>query len=87
MAEPATPATPVEPPAPDRPPVPRTGMSWLVKLYVGLAGAALAVYLVAGLLGWDFKSSTRDTVPGSVRSSPGGYRSYHFWYGGYHGGK
>jgi hypothetical protein len=29
----------------------------------------------------------RETIPASVRSSPGGYRTYHFWHGGYHGGK
>jgi hypothetical protein len=29
----------------------------------------------------------RDEIPASVRSSPGGYRSYHFWHSGYHGGK
>jgi hypothetical protein len=28
-----------------------------------------------------------DSIPASVRSSPGGYRSYHFWHTGYHGGK
>jgi hypothetical protein len=28
-----------------------------------------------------------DPVPASVRSSPGGYRSYHFWHTGFHGGK
>jgi hypothetical protein len=26
-------------------------------------------------------------VPTSVRSSPGGYRSFHFWHLGYSGGK
>jgi hypothetical protein len=26
-------------------------------------------------------------VPASVRSSPGGYRSYHFWHTGFQGGK
>lgn len=26
-------------------------------------------------------------VPASVRTSPGGYRSYHFWHSGLHGGK
>ena len=26
-------------------------------------------------------------APPSVRSSPGGYRSYHFWHTGFHGGK
>jgi hypothetical protein len=25
--------------------------------------------------------------PASVRTSPGGYRSYHFWHTGFHGGK
>jgi hypothetical protein len=29
----------------------------------------------------------REEIPASVRSSPGGYRSYHFWHSGYHGGK
>ncbi|MEO8844244.1 MAG: hypothetical protein ABI591_25450 [Kofleriaceae bacterium] len=29
----------------------------------------------------------REEVPKSVRASPGGYRSYHFWHSGYHGGK
>jgi hypothetical protein len=71
----------------DKPHVPKTPMSWLVKIYIALAGGTLALYLAAGLFGWDFKSSTRDRVPGSVRNSPGGYRAYHFWHGGYHGGK
>jgi len=29
----------------------------------------------------------KDEIPGSVRQSPGGYRSYSFWHTGYHGGK
>ena len=29
----------------------------------------------------------RAQIPASVRSSPGGYRSYHFWHTGFHGGK
>ena len=29
----------------------------------------------------------REEIPASVRSSPGGYRSFHFWHSGYHGGK
>ena len=29
----------------------------------------------------------RDEIPASVRTSPGGYRSYAFWHTGYHGGK
>jgi len=26
-------------------------------------------------------------LPADVRNSPGGYRSFHFWHSGYHGGK
>jgi hypothetical protein len=29
----------------------------------------------------------RERAPNSVRSSPGGYRSYHFWHLGTSGGK
>ncbi|HSD86235.1 MAG TPA: hypothetical protein VLB44_01930 [Kofleriaceae bacterium] len=29
----------------------------------------------------------RDEIPSSVRSTPGGYRSYSYWHSGYHGGK
>lgn len=76
-----------EPAAIDQPPVPRSRMSWLLRIYVLLAGAALAVYLLAGFLGWDTRTSQRDRVPGSVRNSPGGYRSYYFWHAGYRGGK
>lgn len=85
--------TPVPPPpsgpatAIDQPPVPRSRMSWVMKLYLGLVGAAFTVYLLAGVFGWDQRSSVRDRVPGSVRNSPGGYRAYHFWHAGYHGGK
>lgn len=34
-----------------------------------------------------FAPGDRVQVPGSVRQSPGGYRSYHFWHSGLHGGK
>ena len=34
-----------------------------------------------------FAPGDRIQVPGSVRQSPGGYRSYHFWHSGLHGGK
>ena len=71
----------------DTPQVPRTRVSLLVTIYAVVAGGVLAHYIVAGVLGWDLKSSERDRVPGSVRNSPGGYRAYHFWHGGYHGGK
>jgi len=75
------------PSAPDAPPVPRPRMSWLVRLYLVVGLAGVGVYVAAGLLGWELRTTTRDRVPGSVRSSPGGYRSYHFWHAGYRGGK
>lgn len=34
-----------------------------------------------------FPRASHVTIPASVRSSPGGYRSYHFWHSGFHGGK
>ena len=71
----------------DKPPVPRSRMSLLMKIYVGLAGSALVLYLLAGVFGWDTRTSQRDRIPGSVRNSPGGYRSGYFWFAGYHGGK
>jgi hypothetical protein len=77
-------ATAVDPTTIDKPPVPRSRMSWLVKIYIVLAGGALALYLAAGMFGWDRRTSVRDRAPGSVRNSPGGY---YFWHAGYHGGK
>jgi hypothetical protein len=79
-------ATPAARP-PDHPPVPRARLSALAVV--------LAVYgaLVAGGYAWiaytDYEPGTpeREEVPTSVRSSPGGYRSFHFWHSGYHGGK
>jgi hypothetical protein len=61
--------------------------SWLVKGYGLLGGAVIAAYLWAGWSGWAPQRSTRGFVPQSVRSSPGGYRSFHFWHSGFHGGK
>ena len=44
-------------------------------------------YVVWNVAGWEIESPKREAVPASVRNSPGGYRSYHFWHGGFHGGK
>ena len=71
----------------DRPPVPRQR--------VGKGAIALAVIGALGVAGYsgmaysDYEpgSAARDEIPASVRSSPGGYRSFHFWHSGYHGGK
>jgi hypothetical protein len=75
------------PPPPDRPPVPRA------KLSIGAVVLALFGVLVVGgysafaYTDYEPGSPERDEIPASVRSSPGGYRSYHFWHSGYHGGK
>lgn len=79
--------TDAPPTAPDRPPVPVTGWSWLMKAYVGFGALVLGGFVLAGVLGWELSGGTRDQAPGSARQSPGGYRSYHFWHSGYHGGK
>jgi hypothetical protein len=44
-------------------------------------------YIGIELRGWGFQPGAREQVPMSVRQSPGGYRSYHFWHRGLHGGK
>jgi hypothetical protein len=38
-------------------------------------------------MGSEPESEKRQTLPQTVRQSPGGYRSFHFWHTGYHGGK
>ena len=52
---------------------------WAVLLVLG--------YAVAGFTGYRLGGDERDRIPTSVRSSPGGYRSFHFWHSGYSGGK
>jgi hypothetical protein len=75
-------------PAPDLPPVPAPPPpSLLSRSYLALGVAALGVYLAAGLLGWDVRTTEAATVPATVRTAPGGYRTFHFWHTGYHGGK
>ncbi|HNN93979.1 MAG TPA: hypothetical protein PKI03_16995 [Pseudomonadota bacterium] len=49
--------------------------------------AVLFLQLLIELRGWGFSPGERVHVPPSVRQSPGGYRSYHFWHRGVHGGK
>lgn len=73
-------------PARGRDPARRRG-SWLVKGYAALGAGIIGVYLWAALTGWEPERSRRGMLPQSVRSSPGGYRSFHFWHGGFHGGK
>lgn len=72
---------------PDQPPVPTIGTSMLTKVWGSVIVAALGFYGVAQVMGWDFGPTERDEIPSTVRSSPGGYRTFHFWHSGYHGGK
>lgn len=64
----------------------------LVRLRAVSAYGWFAVLLLCGygmieIGGLGFAPGERVQVPGSVRQSPGGYRSYHFWHSGLHGGK
>jgi hypothetical protein len=59
----------------------------LHRVYLGFASLLLGWWVLAALGGWEFSTPAREKVPASVRSSPGGYRSFHFWHSGYHGGK
>jgi hypothetical protein len=54
--------------------------------------AVLGTVIVGGygamaFTGYEIGAPARDEVPSSFRSSPGGYRTFHFWHSGYHGGK
>ena len=59
----------------------------LKRLYSILGLCVVTFFAVAGLEGWEFPSAPRQILPANVRNSPGGYRSYHFWHPGFHGGK
>jgi hypothetical protein len=59
----------------------------LHRVYVAFAALLLGWWVLGALSGWEFGTPKREAVPASVRSSPGGYRSFHFWHTGYHGGK
>jgi hypothetical protein len=72
---------------PDRPPVPRAKRSFLTMFIVGFGVLVLGGYAALAVTQRELRSVEKDEIPGSVRTSPGGYRSYSFWHSGYHGGK
>lgn len=85
------PANPVDPragtPAADLPPVPRPRRS-AMAIVLGVFGLLVTTgYAALAYTDYEPGSPERDEIPASVRSSPGGYRSFHFWHSGYHGGK
>jgi len=59
----------------------------LRKLYLALGCGLLVLYGMASAFGWEMGGEPPQKVPPDVRSSPGGYRSFHFWHSGYRGGK
>ncbi len=71
----------------DQPPLPASTLPLRAKIWAGLCVVVVGFYGTATFLGWDAKASERESVPQTVRSSPGGYRTFHFWHSGYHGGK
>ena len=74
-------------PSPDRPPVPRPRLSTGAIVLAVFGALGVATYGGIAYADYEFASPARDEIPASVRSSPGGYRSFHFWHAGYHGGK
>jgi hypothetical protein len=71
------------------PRVPRPRWSIVAIVYGVLALGLTGWYVVDGLAGRDLIGAHGDVdqIPASVRSSPGGYRSFAFWHSGYEGGK
>ena len=72
---------------PRRRPLGERRTSRLVKGYGVFGVAVIVAYLWQGCSGWEPPRTVRGVLPQSVRASPGGYRSFHFWHSGFHGGK
>ena len=62
-------------------------LSRMVWSYLVVSGTGLLLYGLATWTGWVASTATHASIPGDVRTSPGGYRSFHFWHSGYQGGK
>jgi hypothetical protein len=59
----------------------------LKTLYLAFGAFVIVLYGAAGWEGWEYGASKRQVLAADVRNSPGGYRSFHFWHSGFHGGK
>ncbi len=59
----------------------------LTKLYALFGAILLGSYVAVTLAGWDISSPPQQRLDPSLRNAPGGYRSFHFWHAGFHGGK
>jgi hypothetical protein len=71
----------------DNPPVARAKRPPLATIMIGFAGLVVAGYSALAFSQRELSAPEREEIPASVRASPGGYRSYHFWHTGFHGGK
>ncbi len=74
-------------PAVDQPPVPRSKLSKQAIALAVFGAIVTGGYALMAYTDYEPGSPAREEIPASVRSSPGGYRSFHFWHSGYHGGK
>ena len=59
----------------------------LKTIYLVSSALIVLLYGVASFQGWEIGTPRRQVVPADVRNTPGGYRSFHFWHTGFHGGK
>jgi len=59
----------------------------LKTIHIALSSISLLFYAASATQGWEIATPQREVVPADVRHSPGGYRSFHFWHSGFHGGK
>jgi len=57
----------------------------LKTLYTIFGIGVVSLYSVAAMLGWEIGAGSRHQLPPDARQN--GYRSFHFWHSGYHGGK
>jgi hypothetical protein len=81
------PAAPPATPLVDHPAVPRAKLSKATIALAVFGALVVGGYSAFAYTDYEPGAPERDEIPSSVRSSPGGYRSYHFWHSGYHGGK
>ena len=54
-------------------------------LYTIFGTGVIGLYTIAAILGWEFGGGSRHQLPPDARQN--GYRSFHFWHYGLHGGK
>jgi hypothetical protein len=75
------------PRSPDRPALPRPRRSIFAGIMAGFCALVVGGYTAMAFTEYELGAAEKDELPASVRSTPGGYRSYSYWHSGYHGGK